>query len=66
LLPAISDPGRVQFPLNASYYVKLCGQLNWNFTLYGNWDKRSPPGFASSDYGATSGLSISFGTPIHQ
>jgi hypothetical protein len=66
LLPAISDAGRVQFLLNTSYYVKLWGQLNWNFTLYGNWDNRPPPGFASSDYGATSGLSISFGTPIRQ
>jgi hypothetical protein len=66
LLPAISDPGRVQFFLNTSYYVKLWGQLNWNCTFYGNWDNRPPPGFASSDYGASSGLSISFGTPVHQ
>ena len=64
LLPAISDPGRVQFNLNTSYYVKLWGQLNWNFTLYGNWDTRPPPGFATSDYGASSGLSISFGNPL--
>jgi len=66
LLPAISDPGRVQFSLNTSYYVKLWGQLNWNCSFYGNWDSRPPPGFASSDYGASSGLSISFGTPVHQ
>jgi hypothetical protein len=66
LLPAISDAGRVQFFLNTSYYVKLWGQLNWNLTFYGNWDNRPPPGFASSDYGMSSGLSISFGTPIHQ
>ena len=65
-LPAISDPGRVQFFLNTSYYVKLWGQLNWNCTFYGSWDNHPPPGFASSDYGASSGLSISFGTPIHQ
>jgi hypothetical protein len=64
LLPAISDPGRLQFALNTSYYVKLWGQLNWNFTVYGNWDNRPPPGFATSDYGATSGLSISFGNPL--
>ena len=66
MLPALSDAGRVQFFTNASYYVKLFGQLNWNFTFYGNWDNRPPPGFASSDYGASSGLSISFGTPINQ
>jgi Protein of unknown function, DUF481 len=64
LLPAVSDPGRVQLNLNTSYYVKLWGQLNWNFTLYGNWDNRPPPGFATSDYGASSGLSISFGNPL--
>ena len=65
VLPAISEPGRVQFNLNTSYYVKLWGQLNWNFTLYGNWDNRPPPGFATSDYGASSGLSISFGNPLN-
>jgi len=61
LLPAINDPGRVHFILNASYYIKLWGKLKWNFTAYGNWDNRPPPGFAGSDYGATSGLSVSFG-----
>jgi hypothetical protein len=61
LLPAISEPGRVHFILNSSYYVKLWGKLNWNFTVYGTWDNRPPPGFSSSDYGTTSGLSLSFG-----
>jgi hypothetical protein len=60
-LPAVSDPGRVQINLNTSYYVKLWGKLNWNCAFYGNWDNRPPPGFARSDYGASSGLSISFG-----
>lgn len=66
LLPALSQPGRLQFNLNTSYYVKLWGKLNWNFTVYGNWDNRPPPGFASSDYGTSSGLSISFGNPLVQ
>ena len=61
VLPALSDPGRVQLNMNTSYYVKLWGKLNCNFTFYGNWDNRPPPGFATSDYGASSGLSISFG-----
>ena len=61
LLPAISDPGRIHFVLNSSYYVKLWGKLDWNFTFYGNWDTKPPPGFASSDYGTSSGLSLSFG-----
>jgi hypothetical protein len=65
LLPAISQPGRVNFNLNTSYYVKLWGKLNWNFTLYGNWDNQPPPGFSTSDYGTASGLSISFGNPLH-
>ena len=60
-LPAVSDPGRLHFNLSTSYYVKLFGKLDWNFTFYGNWDNRPPPGFSSSDYGATSGLSLSFG-----
>lgn len=60
-LPAVSDLGRMHFNLSTSYYVKLFGKLDWNFTLYGNWDNRPPPGFASSDYGATSGLSLTFG-----
>lgn len=61
VLPALSEAGRVQFNLNTSYYVKLWGKLNWNFTFYGNWDNRPPPGFVGSDYGASSGLSVSFG-----
>lgn len=60
-LPAVSDPGRVHFNLSTSYYVKLFGKLDWNFTFYGNVDNRPPPGFASSDYGTTSGLSLTFG-----
>jgi Protein of unknown function, DUF481 len=64
LLPAVSEPGRVQLNLNSSYCIKLWGQLNWNFTVYGNWDNRPPPGFVGSDYGASSGLSISFGAPL--
>jgi hypothetical protein len=29
--------------------------------MYGNWDNRPPPGFASSDYGSSSGVSWTFG-----
>jgi len=62
VLPALSQPGRVHFNLNTSYYVKLWGKLNWTFTVYGNWDNQPPPGFVGSDYGATSGLSLKFGS----
>lgn len=61
LLPFLTDPGRVRFDTNATYYVKLFGQLNWNLSFYGNWDNRPPPGFSGSDYGTSSGLSWSFG-----
>ena len=43
-LPALSDPGRVRFDTNASYYVKIFSNLKWNVTFYGNWDNRPPPG----------------------
>jgi hypothetical protein len=61
LLPALSEPGRVHYSLNTSYYVKLWSNLNWNISFYGNWDNHPPPGFAGSDYGTSSGLSWSFG-----
>jgi Protein of unknown function, DUF481 len=61
LLPALSDPGRLRFNTDASYYIKLVGNLKWNFSFYGNWDNRPPPCFASSDYGTSSGISWSFG-----
>jgi hypothetical protein len=61
LLPALSEPGRLYFNTNATYYVKLFGDLNWNTSFYGNWDNRPPAGLPGSDYGTTSGLSWSFG-----
>jgi hypothetical protein len=61
LLPALSEPGRVHYSLNAAYYVKLWSNLTWNISFFGNWDNRPPPGFSGSDYGTTSGLSWTFG-----
>ena len=61
LLPALSDPGRVRFNTNASYYLKIVSNLKWNVSFYGNWDNRPPPGFSGSDYGTSSGLSWTFG-----
>lgn len=60
-LPAINDPGRVKFNVNANYYVKLIGNLSWNASFYGNWDSRPPGGLPSSDYGSSSGFSWTFG-----
>ncbi|HXJ86643.1 MAG TPA: DUF481 domain-containing protein [Candidatus Binatia bacterium] len=61
LLPALSDPGRVRFNTNASYYIKIISDLKWTVSFYGNWDNRPPPGFSGSDYGTSSGLSWTFG-----
>jgi Protein of unknown function, DUF481 len=61
LYPAISQPGRVYSNLNVSYYIKLSGSLSWNVSFYGNWDNQPPPTFSGSDYGTSSGLSITFG-----
>jgi hypothetical protein len=62
LLPAVSQPGRIHLNLRATYYVKLWGKLNWNFTVYDTFDNRPPPGFVGSDYGTSSGLNLNFGS----
>jgi hypothetical protein len=61
VMPGISDPSRVKFNLNATYYIKLTGNLSWNVSIYDNWDSRPPPGLSGSDYGSSSGLSWTFG-----
>ena len=61
LLPAVSEPGRVHFDTNASYYIKLFSDLSWNATFYGNFDNRPPRALSGSDYGSSSGLSWTFG-----
>jgi hypothetical protein len=61
LFPAISEPGRVHFNTNAAYYIKVIGDLSWNFSFYGSWDSRPPPTLRGSDYGTSSGLSWTFG-----
>ena len=61
VLPALSDPGRIRIDSNATYYLKLFGNLNWNVSFYDSWDNRPPPGFSGSDYGTSSGVSWTFG-----
>jgi hypothetical protein len=61
VLPALSDPGRIRFNTNASYYIKIVSNLKWNLSFYGNWDNRPPPRFSGSDYGSSSGVSWTFG-----
>jgi hypothetical protein len=64
LLPALSEPGRVYFNTNASYYIKITGNLSWNISFYGGWDSRPPGGLPGSDYGTSSGLSWTFGSSL--
>ena len=61
VLPALTQPGRVYYDTNITYYVKLFGDLNWNTSFYGNWDTRPPAGYTGSDFGASTGLGWTFG-----
>jgi Protein of unknown function, DUF481 len=61
LMPGLSEPSRVKFNLNATYYIKLTGNLSWNVSVYDNWDNQPPAGLSGSDYGSSSGLSWTFG-----
>ena len=61
LAPALTQPGRLFAKANASYYLKVLGKFDWNFTFYGNWDTEPPQHLPSSDYGTTTGLSYTFG-----
>jgi hypothetical protein len=60
--PAVApETGRIFSRINASYYLKLFGKVDWDFSFYGNWDTRPPAQLPSSDYGTTTGLSWTFG-----
>lgn len=63
VLPAISAPdrGRVRIDTNAFYYIKLLRKLSWNFSFYGSWDNQPPTGISGNDYGASSGLTWTYG-----
>jgi uncharacterized protein DUF481 len=64
LLPAISEPGRVFFNTNASYYIKITGNLSWNISTYATFDTRPPGNLPGSDYGTSSGLNWTFGSSL--
>ncbi len=59
--PAFTEPGRIFVNTNATYYLKITGDLSWNVSFYGNWDNQPPNHFSGSDYGTSSGLSYNFG-----
>ena len=59
--PALTQPGRIFVNTNASYYIKITGDLSWNVSFYGNWDNQPPMHLSGSDYGTSSGLTYKFG-----
>ena len=61
LIPAITEAGRVHLNTNAVYYIKIIGDIDWNFSFYGSWDSKPPSTLPKSDYGTSSGLSWTFG-----
>jgi hypothetical protein len=61
VFPALTQPGRVFFNTNMTYYVKIFRRLTWNVSFYGNWDNQPPSHFSGSDYGTSSGLGWKFG-----
>ena len=59
--PALTQSGEAFFTANATYYLKLFGNLSWNFSFYGNWATQPPPNYSGSNYGLGSGLGLTFG-----
>ena len=59
--PAVTESGRLFAKINASYYLKIFGKIDWNLSFYGNWDTQPPANLPASDYGSSTGLSYSFG-----
>ncbi len=45
LFPAMSEPGRIRFNTNVSYFFKIFGKISWTLTFYGNWDTKPRPAF---------------------
>ena len=66
-IPSLTAPGRFYFNTNASYFLKLFGQINWNLSFYGNWDTQPPAGTSGNDSASTRGsaspLAISSDVP---
>jgi hypothetical protein len=60
MLPMLNEWGRVRSYVNSAYSIQMINSLWLKLTFYGSWDNRPPPGFAGSDYGATTGISYSF------
>ena len=61
LAPSLTDAGRAFAKVNASYYIKVFGKIDWNLSFYGNWDTKPPAHLQGSDYGTSMGVSYTFG-----
>jgi hypothetical protein len=62
LASAPTRQGRLFSKINASYYLKVFGKIDWNFSFYGNWDTQPPAHLQGSNYGTSTGLSYTFGS----
>lgn len=60
-LPSVSEPGRIFFKMNNTFYYKIFPRVTFNLSFYGGWDNRPPVGLPGSDYGTTTGLGWTFG-----
>ncbi len=61
LFPSFTEEGRLRLNANASYYLKVFRNFNWNLSFYGNWDTRPPANFSGADYGYSVGMKWTFG-----
>jgi hypothetical protein len=61
LAPSLAEAGRAFAKVNASYYIKVFGKIDWNLSFYGNWDTKPPAHLQGSDYGTSTGVSYTFG-----
>ena len=61
VIPALTQQGRVLSRVNASYYLKIFGKIDWNLSFYGDWDNQPPLHLPGGDYGSSTGLSYTFG-----
>ena len=61
VLPSVSEPGRLYFKMNNTFYYKIFPRVTFNLSFYGAWDNRPPLGLPGSDYGTSTGLGWTFG-----
>ena len=58
--PSLTTPGRVRISTNNTLMFELVRNLNWNFTLYENYDSHPPVYANKNDAGVSTGLGWTF------